>query len=237
MEDRNLQKGVGNLVKIPLYIFGFVLLALVFAYFTFKLMSFSRTVDVPDLYGKSPIEANELLSKKGLNLKIEGEDYDSTIASGYVLRQDMPAGSRVKEQRGIKVILSKGPKVLSVPFVVGETVDKAEAILLEKGLKLDRIINVHSSSVEKDKVIAQKPDPDEKITGKITLIASSGPYAVTYYCPDFQGKTIEKSQELAEKLGLKLKITGSGENIISQKPGPGSMVKSGDVIELKLEGE
>lgn len=232
-----MQKTISNIIKLPLYFFGFVLVGLIFAYFTFKTMSFSRTVDVPDLSDKSLVEANELLSKRGLNLKIEGEDYDSTVAAGYILRQDVPAGSRVKEQRGIKVIVSKGPKVRSVPSVVGESIDKAESIFLQKGLKIDRIIRVHSSSAEMDKVIAQKPEPDEMITEKITLVVSSGPYDVFYYCPEFQGKTQQEALQLAEKLGLKLKITGSGEKTKSQRPKPGSQVKTGEIIYLQLEGE
>ncbi len=234
-ENQNLRRTVSNIVKFPLYFFGFVLLGLIFTYLTFKLMSFSRTVDVPDLSGRSLVEANEILNKRGLNLKIEGEDYDSTIAAGYILRQDVPAGSRVKEQRGIKVIVSKGPKVQSVPLVVGESMDKAESIILQKGLKIAKIIHVHSNSAEKDKVIAQKPGPDERIAEKITLIISSGPYDVFYYCPEFQGKTREEALLLAEKLGLRLNIAGSGERIISQKPKSGSQIKSGDTIDIQLE--
>jgi serine/threonine-protein kinase len=236
-ERAEVQKTISNIIKFPLYFFGFILISLGFAYLTFKLLSFSRTVDVPDLSGKSLIEANEIISKKGLNLKIEGEDYDSTIASGYILRQDVPPGSRVKEQRGIKVILSKGPRVQSIPPVIGESLDKAESIFLQNGLKVARVIRVHSNTMEKDKVIAQKPGPDEKIAERITLVVSSGPYEVIYYCPEFQGKTIEEAQQLAEKLGLSLKITGSGENVVSQKPKPGTQIKTGDTIYLQLEGE
>ncbi|HBR21436.1 MAG TPA: hypothetical protein DD713_02525, partial [Nitrospiraceae bacterium] len=103
-------KAVSKIAKFSLYSLAFVLVVLLFAYITFKLLSFSRTVDVPDLSGKSIIEANELLSRKGLNLKIEGEDYDSDVLAGHIIRQDLPFGSRVKEQRGIRVFVSKGPR-------------------------------------------------------------------------------------------------------------------------------
>lgn len=232
-----MQKSIGNILKFPLYFFGFILISLLFAYFTFKLLSFSRTVDVPDLSGKSLIEANDIVSKRGLNLKIEGEDYDSTVITGHIIRQDVPPGSRVKEQRGIKVVLSKGPKVQSIPPVVGESLDKAESVFLQNGLKVAKVIRVHSNTVEKDKVIAQKPGSDEKIAERITLVISSGPYEVIYYCPEFQGKSVEDARQLAEKLGLSLKITGSGENIISQKPKFGTQIKTGDTIYLQSEGE
>lgn len=232
-----MQKTVGKIIKVPLYIFGFVLLGLLFAYLTFKLMSFSRTVDVPDLSGKSLIEAHELLSKKGLNLKIEGEDYDSSIPAGNILRQDAPAGSRVKEQRGIRAILSKGPRVHTIPYVVGEPFDKAESLFLRNGLKISRVIRVHSATIERDRVISQRPGPDEKIVEQVTLIVSAGPYEAIYYCPDFQDKTLGEAYQLAEKLGLKLNIKGSGEKVKSQKPKAGSQIKAGETVYLQTEEE
>jgi serine/threonine-protein kinase len=232
-----LQKAAGKIVKIPLYIFAFIGVVLLFAYITFKLLSFSRTVDVPDLSGKSLVEVNELLSRKGLNLKIEGEDYDSDVPSGHITRQDLPFGSRVKEQRSIRVFVSKGPRVQSVPSVVGESLDKAESVLLQNGLKVAKVIRVHSTSVEKDRVIAQKPAPGEKITEKITLVVSAGRYEALYSCPDFQGKTKQEAEQLAERLGLKAVVAGSGEIVKLQKPKPGSQIKAGDMVYLMLEGE
>jgi len=232
-----LQKAAGKIVKISLYIFAFTVAVLFFAYITFKLLSFSRTVDVPDLSGKSLVEVNELLSLKGLNLKIEGEDYDADVPAGHIIRQDLPFGSRVKEQRSIRVYVSKGPRVQSVPSVVGESLDKAEAVLLQNGLKVAKVIRVHSTSAEKDRVIAQKPAPGEKIAEKITLVVSSGPYEEIYYCPDFQGMIKQEAVQLAEKLGLKVSVTGSGETVKSQKPRPGSQIKTGDTVYLQMEGE
>lgn len=232
-----MQKAASKIVKIPLYIFAFIGVVLLFAYITFKLLSFSRAVDVPDLSGKSLIEVNELLSQKGLNLKIEGEDYDSDVPAGHIIRQDLPFGSRVKEQRSIRVFVSKGPRVQSVPPVAGESLDKAESVLLQSGLKVAKVIRVHSTSAEKDRVIAQKPAPGEKMTEKITLVVSSGHYEAIYYCPDFQGMIKQEAVQLAEKLGLKASITGSGEIVKSQKPKPGSQIKTGDMVYLMLEGE
>lgn len=228
---------MNKLIKIPLYIAGFILLGLLFGYLTFKVLSFSRTVDVPDLSGKSLLEANDLLNKKGLYLKIEGEDYDSTIPHGHILRQDVPAGNKVKERRGIKVTLSKGPKIQSIPAVVGESLEKAESILLQNGLKIAKLIRVHSNSVEKDRIIAQKPNPEDMVGEKITLLVSSGPYDVIYYCPDFQGRSRQEAEELAERLGLRVEIAGSGERVKSQKPKPNSRIKAGEIIHLQLWGE
>lgn len=229
-----MNKDLHKFIRYPLYIFAFILLGLIFGYLTFKALSFSRTVDVPDLYGKSPLESNKLLSNKGLYLKIEGEDYDSTIATGNIIRQDVPAGKKVKERRGIKVVISKGPRVKSVPMIVNETITNAESMLLQKGLKIARLIMVHSDIVEKDKIIAQRPGTEEQVSDMITVLVSLGPYEYIYHCPDFKGMSLEQANVLIKKLNLKLSTEGSGEIIGSQKPEPGKQIKTGDTIYLKL---
>jgi beta-lactam-binding protein with PASTA domain len=231
---KDLHKEISNLIKFPLYMLVFILLGLVFGYLTFKVLSFSRTVEVPNLYGKSLLESNKLLAKEGLYLKIEGEDYDSNIPPGNILRQDVPAGNKVKEQRGIKVTISKGPRVKSVPMLVNETLLNAESMLLQKGLKITKVIMVHSDTIEKDKIIAQKPGPDERVSDYITVLVSLGPYDIFYYCPDFKGMSFEQAKELIERLKLKVETEGSGEKIETQKPEPGKRIKNGDTIYLKL---
>ena len=225
---------MSTFIKFPLYTFAFILLGLIFGYLTFKILSFSRTVEVPSLYGKSLVESNELLTRSELYLKIEGEDYDSTVLPGHILKQDIPAGNKVKEKRGIKVILSKGPRAQSIPILVNETLLNAETILLQNGLKIAKMIRVHSDTVEKDKIIAQKPESAEKVSDFITVLVSLGPHQVTYYCPDFKGMTVEKAKELIEKMNLKMEMSGNGSNVRLQKPTPGAYVKTGDTIYLQL---
>lgn len=229
-----MQTETRNLIKFPLYMLAFILLGLTFGYLTFKVLSFSRTVEVPDLYGKSPLESDKLLAPNSLYLKIEGEDYDSVVPPGNILRQDVPAGNMVKERRGIKVTISKGPRVKSVPMLVNETLINAESILLQKSLKITKVIMVHSDTVEKDRIVAQKPEPDERVSDNITLLVSLGPYDIFYYCPDFRGMSLEQSKELAQKLNLKIETEGSGDKIETQKPEPGKQVKARDTVHLRL---
>jgi len=61
-----LQRGLKKIAIIPLYILGFILIGLLSGFLTFKILSFSKTVDVPDLKGRTLIEANVLLTEKGL---------------------------------------------------------------------------------------------------------------------------------------------------------------------------
>jgi beta-lactam-binding protein with PASTA domain len=226
---------MNNFIRVPLLFAAFVLLGLTFGFLTFKVLSFSRTVEVPQVTNMTLLEANEALNKAGLYLKIEGEDYDPVIQAGKILRQDVPAGNKVKERRAIKVLVSKGPKVFSVPLLVNDTLPDAEAALLQKGLKIGKTISVHSDSVEKGKVVAQSPEPDERLTGPITLLVSLGPHEVTYYCPDFQNKSLEGAREIAGKIGLTVEAKGTGEFVEGQKPKPGALVRTGDTVYLDMQ--
>ncbi len=234
MKRSPIQKEISNLMKVLFYMLSFMLLGLIFGFLTFKILSFSRTVEVPELYGKSSVEASKLLREKGLNLKIEGEDYDSTILPGHILKQDVPAKKKVKEGRGIKVILSKGPRVQSIPVLVSETLSNAEAQLIQKGLKIAKVIRVHSNKIEKDRIIAQDPEPTEKVSDYITVLVSSGPHEVIYYCPDFKDMPADEAKELIERLNLKMVTSGSGDLVRAQKPKPKTYVKTGDTIYLQL---
>ncbi len=226
---------MNSFIRVPLLFAIFVLLGLTFGYITFKVLSFSRTVEVPSLTNMSLVEANESLSKAGLYLKIEGEDYDSAVASGKILRQDVPAGNKVKEKRAIKVVVSKGPRVYSVPLLVNETLGDAEGTLVQKGLRIGKVVNVHSDAVEKGKVVAQSPEPDERLDGPITVLVSLGPHELTYYCPDFQGKSLEEAKETAQKIGLLVEVKGTGDVVKAQKPRHGTLLKAGEKVYLELK--
>lgn len=229
-----MQKEINNFIRFPLYVFSFVLIGVIFGFLAFKVLSCSRTVEVPDLTGKTPIEANKLLADKGLYLKIEGDDYDPAITPGNILRQDVPGGNKVRERRGIKVVLSKGPRITSVPMLVNEPLVNAETLLIQKGLKISRVLLVHSDLVEKDRVISQKPAPDEPVSDHIQVIVSLGPYEKLYTCPDFKGLSVQQAQELIKKLNMKVNTEGDGERVESQRPEPGKPIKTGDTIYLML---
>lgn len=236
---------------LPIYIAGLILMGLISGYLTFEVLSFSRTVAVPELKSKTLVEANNILNKNGLHLKVEGENYDEAVAPGLIARQNIPPGNKVKEGRGISVILSKGPKILSIPELTGQTMENAETVLSKSGLKIARLIRVHSDTIEKDVIIAQRPRPDEFTQTEtikdsqetklfiqgLSLVVSSGPYDKIFLCPDFSGKNRVELMDLAEKLGLKVELSGTGEKVRHQKPAAKSPVRSGDTLHIQMDGE
>ena len=166
---------MNKLVKIPLYIGILFLVGMVAGHLTFKLLRMSNTVEVPDLKGKSVAEAVNVLQNKGLHMLSAAEDYDSETQIGSIVRQDIPPLSKVKEGRGIKVVVSKGPKVQYVPEVVGMKLEEAESVLAGRGIRIGKALYVHSD-VEKNFIIAQRPESEEKGGESFRVIVSLGSF-------------------------------------------------------------
>ena len=166
-----------NFIKIPLFIVILFALGIVSGHFTFKLLSFNKTLTVPDLKGKSMIDASNSLRGKGLYVRLEGEGYDSNIPQGYIISQDIPAGQKIKEGREIGVVLSRGPRIKFVPDIVGQPLDAAEGLLKEKGIRIGKILYVHSEKAQKNVIIAQRPETNEKSAENFYVVVSLGNYS------------------------------------------------------------
>ncbi len=225
------------LAKVLGFFIVFFCITVAAGYVTFMILTSAKSIEVPHLKGKSLLEANEILSGMKLYLKIEGEQYDMEIPSGYILKQKIPAGEKIKEGRTIRVVISKGPHVRYMPDFTGIRLKDAEEMVAMQNINIKKVIYVHSDSIEKDIVISQRPAPEEKGEKELTLIVSSGDYDVRYYCPDFIGKSVGEAKELAKSLGLELEISGPGEKITNQDPQPESIVRKGDIIHLELQKE
>lgn len=232
-----MQKGMNSFLRAALFFALFVVLGLTFGFLTFKLLSFSRTVIVPSVMNLTVIEADKELRKAGLDLKIDGEDFDSVVSSGRILRQDIPPGNTVKEKRAIQIVISKGPRVHSIPLLVNATLQDAESILLQKGLRIGKIIHVHSDSAQKGLIVSQRPEPEDKLTDMITVLVSAGPHDQAFYCPDFHGRQLQNVRELTQKMGMEIETQGTGNIVKTQRPKPGTVIKSGDKLYLEMKEE
>ncbi len=71
---------------------------------------FSRkTVDVPNVVGKSVVEAQKTLEKSGFTVKLD-EEFDEKVTPGYVIKQEPEGISKRKEGSEITLVVSKGRK-------------------------------------------------------------------------------------------------------------------------------
>ncbi|WP_329277873.1 Stk1 family PASTA domain-containing Ser/Thr kinase [Streptomyces sp. NBC_00691] len=94
-------------------------------------------IDVPDVTGETVADATALLQGEGLKVVLAPERINSPEAAGSVAAQSLAEGSRAAEGDTVTLTVSKGPRLVGVPDVVGETVDDARTALEDEGFTVE----------------------------------------------------------------------------------------------------
>lgn len=114
-----------------------------------------NTVDVPRVVGLDVADAFERVQAAGLRAK--SVNVFARQAKGRVVRQRPPA--RTEARRGATVVLSvsKGPQLVAVPPVMGQTEADATAALRGVGLRVNIVRVPASGPAPEGTVVAQNP--------------------------------------------------------------------------------
>ncbi|MFI2376520.1 Stk1 family PASTA domain-containing Ser/Thr kinase [Streptomyces sp. NPDC018964] len=94
-------------------------------------------VDVPDVTGGDAEDARAELEEAGLKVKIADERVNSEHDAGQVARQTPGAGRQAAEGDTVTLTLSKGPEMIEVPDVVGDSVGEAKEKLEGAGFDVE----------------------------------------------------------------------------------------------------
>jgi tRNA A-37 threonylcarbamoyl transferase component Bud32 len=132
-------------------------------------------VIVPDLVGMDQETARQTLARLGLDMSVVGEEYHPNIPALSVVSQLIPAGQPIKGGESVGVIISQGPRLVTVPQAVGAPISMIEPVLTELGLIVMRqeVWSLESQGV----VVAQEPAAGAVVTegSTIMLTVSAGP--------------------------------------------------------------
>ncbi|WP_405853152.1 Stk1 family PASTA domain-containing Ser/Thr kinase [Streptomyces sp. NBC_00090] len=93
-------------------------------------------IDVPDVTGETVADATAALQEAGLTVRVAPERINSPEDAGAVAAQSLAEGSRAAEGDTITLTVSKGPKLVEVPDVTGETTEDARTALEEAGFEV-----------------------------------------------------------------------------------------------------
>ncbi|MCR5054616.1 MAG: Stk1 family PASTA domain-containing Ser/Thr kinase [Lachnospiraceae bacterium] len=174
-----------------------------------------KTIEVPNLLGKTEAEAKEELEKLGLGIKNIGTASSDEYAEDLIMSQSVSAGEKVEKNTTIKVTLSSGKGEVSIPDVVGMTEASAINMLKDAGFKYSTEYAV-SDSVQQGQVISQ--NPAGKSYGKegdtITLFVSSGKETVEV--PDVTGKTESDALYLMQVAGLNTNLSRENSDSVAE---------------------
>src|SRR5437773_10934400 len=81
--------------RFALFALMLLVLALLSALNAMRLDIHGREVAVPDLVGKTPVEARKIAEQSGLQMYVERQYYSANVPAGNVLSQLPPPGTQV----------------------------------------------------------------------------------------------------------------------------------------------
>ncbi|MFF9812730.1 Stk1 family PASTA domain-containing Ser/Thr kinase [Streptomyces sp. NPDC014006] len=118
-------------------------------------VSKGSAVDIPDVTGSDLADARSELEEAGLKVKVSPERVNSELDAGQVAAQSPDSGGQAAEGDTVTLTLSKGPQMIEVPDVVGDSVDDAKQALKDAGfqVKEDRgLLGLFGDTVKKQSV-------------------------------------------------------------------------------------
>jgi eukaryotic-like serine/threonine-protein kinase len=176
--------------------------------------------DVPSVIGEPLDQALSDLRAANLRWKIQQVDNDAP--QGQVFAQSPKAGARVDESSSVTLKVSKGPKPVIVPGVVGSTFESANSALLGSGFAVRR--KDVEDNAPKDTVIAQTPDAGtyQPPGTTVTLTVSRGPKTSTI--PDVTSLSQADAVQQLQASGFKVKVVTQPVN----DPGQDGIVQTQD---------
>ncbi len=192
-------------------------------------------VTIPSVVGQTTADAVAELTRSGLNAQVV--EVNSDRDEGTVTAQSPSAGLVVVEGTQVRINVSKGPRPISVPSVVGLPYDQAAAELQSAGFDVSRI--EEDSDQAEGIVTRQTPSGGSEGSrgSTVTVYVSRGPS--TAAVPDVATTDVSIAQTTLENAGFRTRVVLEDTAdpaldgiVISQDPIGGSQAAPNTIITL-----
>jgi len=231
---------VWNVGKFFLIVGALVATFLIFFGISMRVALRARVVEVPVLLGLTVNEATEKLAALGLGLRVDdNRRADPKVPLGRVMQQDPGAGMQARRQRTIRVWVSSGPRVTTVPELVGQTERTARIRLDQDGIQIGTLSEIRSPDYPTDAVVAQNPPPAARAP-EVSMLVNRGEQATTFVMPDLIGMEADRAADAMRSSRFRVTIVGTQAapgippgTIVNQQPRAG--FKVGEETPISLE--
>ncbi|MBB3040353.1 Stk1 family PASTA domain-containing Ser/Thr kinase [Nocardioides soli] len=195
--------------------------------------------DVPKLKGRSEDAAQDALLATHLGYGRSIEKWSDSVPAGEVISSDPKAGTTLRPDSPVDLVVSKGPKPVDLKDWVGKSVDKAMEWLAKKGLTGKVASEEYSNDVPDGAVISMDPQGGTTVHrgDQVSFVVSKGPELVEV--PSVRGAGVDAARAKLEGLGFDVRTEDAAGSlglgfVWSQSPGAGEMVPPGTTITLSL---
>ena len=201
----------------------------------------NTTVDVPNVVGKQVSVAKNILEDKHLRVSTS-EVTNPDVPAGQVISQTPGAGEKVKEQRTIHLVVSKGVGDITVPDLTDLTVDQARQRLKDVGLVVGKITQQSVDGKKDGVVIAQSPSGDSKVSKGTTIdLVVNKAKAKKVKVPNLVGMTLKDARDTLSNAHLGVnQVAGSVEEksvVVEQSIKAGDEIDEGSTLNLTTESK
>lgn len=215
------------------------LIAFLGAFLTYGNFWSNTTVDVPNVVGKQVSVAKNILEDKHLRVSTS-EVTNSDVPAGQVISQTPNAGEKVKEQRTIHLVVSKGVGDLTVPDLSGLTVDQARQRLKDLGLVVGKITQESVDGKPDGVIIAQTPSGDSKVSKGATIdLVVNKAKVKKVKVPNVVGMSLKEARDALSAVNIAVnQVAGSVEDksvVTEQSLKAGDEVDEGSSLNLTTE--
>ena len=192
-------------------------------------------VTIPSVVGQTTADAVAELTRSGLNAQVV--EVNSDRDEGTVTAQSPSAGLVVVEGTQVRINVSKGPRPINVPSIVGLPYEQAAAELQSAGFDVSRI--EEDSDQAEGIVTRQTPSGGSEGSrgSTVTVYVSRGPS--TAAVPDVTTQDFSIAQTTLENAGFRTRVVledtadaASDGIVISQDPIGGSQAAPNTIITL-----
>jgi serine/threonine-protein kinase len=162
--------------------------------------------------------------------------FSETVPKGSVIDLTPTAGTEVRKQSVVTLVVSKGPERYTVPDVVSAPESKLKALLGAETLTVGKLTRDWSETVPEGAVISQAPRQGESVKRgtAVAVVISKGRQPIPV--PDVTGKPFDDAQQLLTKAGLEVKRvedvnhdTVPTGHVVSQDPAKGNLHRNDPV--------
>lgn len=121
--------------------------------------------EVPNVVGQRV--ANAITRVQAAGFRVQVREIPSRRGAGVVVRQQPPAGDRARRGSTVVLSVSRGPQLVSVPDLIGQSEAEAGATLARLGLRVN-VVRVPSTDAP-GTVVAQRPQPGARVPRGTTV--------------------------------------------------------------------
>jgi serine/threonine-protein kinase len=198
------------------------------------------SVKVPATAGLTRAEATKKLEAAGFEADVVGVN-SASVEEGLVIHTEPAAGSTAPEGSQVIVYVSRGPKLVKVPVLVGSK--RRVAVQRIRGFGLTPSVSEEENAAAAGEVIRQSPSAGTQVEpgSTVSIVVSSGEEEETAKVPNVIGKERRAAVEAIRAAGLQpaveeeeTAVPGKVGRVIDQFPPPGQELEPGATVTVTV---